>query len=91
MAWRSIQCWDYTFTQAANLHVTLGFDNCRAAIPYAASEHGSIDVIHTDQAECNPRGTTQIYEQRSDVPLRYEHNQSDRVILTGNFMRPSKS
>ena len=47
-----IQCWGYTLTQAANLHVMLGYGNCRyfeQPSPYPAFEHGSLDVIRTDR------------------------------------------
>jgi L-alanine-DL-glutamate epimerase-like enolase superfamily enzyme len=46
-----VQCWGYTLTQAANLHVMLGFGNCtyfEQPAPYPAFEYGSIDVIRTD-------------------------------------------
>jgi len=47
-----IQCWGYTLTQAANLHVMLGYGNCRyfeQPSPYPAFEHGSLDVLRTDK------------------------------------------
>jgi L-alanine-DL-glutamate epimerase-like enolase superfamily enzyme len=47
-----IQCWGYTLTQAANLHVMLGYSNCRyfeQPSPYPAFEYGSLDVIRTDK------------------------------------------
>jgi L-alanine-DL-glutamate epimerase-like enolase superfamily enzyme len=46
-----VQCWGYTLTQAANLHVMLGFANCtyfEQPSPYPAFEYGSLDVIRTD-------------------------------------------
>jgi L-alanine-DL-glutamate epimerase-like enolase superfamily enzyme len=47
-----VQCWGYTLTQAANLHVMLGYGNCRyfeQPSPYPAFEYGSLDVIRTDK------------------------------------------
>ncbi|HTN98884.1 MAG TPA: enolase C-terminal domain-like protein, partial [Nordella sp.] len=47
-----IQCWGYTLTQAANLHVMLAYDNCtyfEQPVPYPAFEYGSHDVIRTDK------------------------------------------
>ena len=46
-----LQCWGYTLTQAANLHLMLARPNCRyfeQPVPYAAFEAGSLDVIRTD-------------------------------------------
>lgn len=46
-----IQCWGYTLTQAANLHLMLAYDNCtyfEQPIPFEPYEHGAIDVIRTD-------------------------------------------
>ena len=46
-----IQSWGYTLTQAANLHVMLGHENCdffEQPVPYSAFEYGSLDVIRTD-------------------------------------------
>lgn len=46
-----VQCWGYTLTQAANLHVMLAYGNCRyfeQPSPYPAFEYGSTDVIRTD-------------------------------------------
>ena len=46
-----IQCWGYTLTQAANLHVMLAYSNCtyfEQPVPYAAFEYGSTNVIRTD-------------------------------------------
>lgn len=46
-----VQCWGYTLTQAANLHVMLAFRNCtyfEQPSPYPAFEYGSHDVIRTD-------------------------------------------
>jgi len=47
-----VQCWGYTLTQVANLHVMLAFGNCtyfEQPAPYPAFEYGSIDVIRTDK------------------------------------------
>ena len=47
-----VQCWGYTLTQAANLHVMLAFGNCtyfEQPAPYPAFEYGSLDVIRTDK------------------------------------------
>jgi L-alanine-DL-glutamate epimerase-like enolase superfamily enzyme len=47
-----IQCWGYTLTQAANLHVMLGYRNCtyfEQPVPYPAFEYGATEVIRTDQ------------------------------------------
>jgi L-alanine-DL-glutamate epimerase-like enolase superfamily enzyme len=47
-----VQCWGYTLTQAANLHVMLAYRNCdyfEQPVPYPAFEHGAIDVIRTDK------------------------------------------
>ena len=47
-----IQCWGYTLTQAANLHVMLAYRNCtyfEQPVPYAAFEYGATDVIRTDK------------------------------------------
>jgi L-alanine-DL-glutamate epimerase-like enolase superfamily enzyme len=46
-----LQCWGYTLTQAANLHVMLAFTNCRyfeQPAPYPAFEYGALDVIRPD-------------------------------------------
>jgi L-alanine-DL-glutamate epimerase-like enolase superfamily enzyme len=46
-----LQCWGYTLTQAANLHLMLARANCsyfEQPVPYAAFEAGSFDVIRTD-------------------------------------------
>ncbi len=47
-----LQCWGYTLTQAANLHVMQAFSNCgwfEQPAPYAAFEYGSQDVIRPDR------------------------------------------
>jgi len=47
-----VQCWGYTLTQAANLHVMLAHRNCtyfEQPVPYQAFEHGVTDVIRTDR------------------------------------------
>jgi L-alanine-DL-glutamate epimerase-like enolase superfamily enzyme len=47
-----IQCWGYTLTQAANLHVMLAYKNCsyfEQPVPYSAFEYGATDVIRTDK------------------------------------------
>jgi L-alanine-DL-glutamate epimerase-like enolase superfamily enzyme len=52
-----LQCWGYTLTQAANLHVMLAYPNCRyfeQPAPYPAFEYGALDVIRPD-AEGNVR------------------------------------
>ncbi len=46
-----LQCWGYTLTQAANLHVMLAHTNCRyfeQPAPYPAFEYGALDVIRPD-------------------------------------------
>lgn len=46
-----LQCWGYTLTQAANLHVMLAYANCtyfEQPAPYPSFEHGALDVIRTD-------------------------------------------
>jgi L-alanine-DL-glutamate epimerase-like enolase superfamily enzyme len=46
-----LQCWGYTLTQAANLHLMLAYDNCgyfEQPVPYSAYEYGSLDMIRTD-------------------------------------------
>lgn len=46
-----LQCWGYTLTQAANLHLMLARGNCtyfEQPVPYPAFEAGSLDVIRTD-------------------------------------------
>jgi L-alanine-DL-glutamate epimerase-like enolase superfamily enzyme len=46
-----LQCWGYTLTQAANLHLMLAYANCtyfEQPSPYPAFEHGALDVIRTD-------------------------------------------
>ena len=46
-----IQCWGYTLTQAANLHVMLAYRNCtyfEQPSPTRSFEYGSHDVIRTD-------------------------------------------
>lgn len=46
-----VQCWGYTLTQAANLHLMLANDNCKyfeQAVPFEPYEFGSLDVIRTD-------------------------------------------
>jgi L-alanine-DL-glutamate epimerase-like enolase superfamily enzyme len=52
-----LQCWGYTLTQAANLHLMLAYANCRyfeQPAPYPAFEYGALDVIRPD-AEGNVR------------------------------------
>ena len=47
-----IQCWGYTLTQAANLHVMLAYPNClyfEQPVPYTSFEYGAVDVIRTDR------------------------------------------
>jgi L-alanine-DL-glutamate epimerase-like enolase superfamily enzyme len=47
-----IQCWGYTLTQAANLHVMLAYRNCtyfEQPVPYAVFEYGATNVIRTDK------------------------------------------
>jgi L-alanine-DL-glutamate epimerase-like enolase superfamily enzyme len=47
-----IQCWGYTLTQAANLHLMLAYGNCtyfEQPMPFEPYEYGSIDVIRTDK------------------------------------------
>ena len=47
-----VQCWGYTLTQAANLHVMLAYRNCtyfEQPVPYTAFEYGAQDVIRTDK------------------------------------------
>ncbi len=46
-----IQCWGYTLTQAANLHMMLAYRNCtyfEQPVPYPAFEYGATNVIRTD-------------------------------------------
>jgi L-alanine-DL-glutamate epimerase-like enolase superfamily enzyme len=46
-----LQCWGYTLTQAANLHLMLAHRNCtyfEQPVPYPAFEHGVRDAIRTD-------------------------------------------
>jgi L-alanine-DL-glutamate epimerase-like enolase superfamily enzyme len=46
-----LQCWGYTLTQAANLHLMQAFTNCgwfEQPAPYPAFEYGSLDVIRPD-------------------------------------------
>ena len=46
-----LQCWGYTLTQAANLHLMLGYGNCRyfeQPSPYPVFEYGSHTPIRTD-------------------------------------------
>jgi L-alanine-DL-glutamate epimerase-like enolase superfamily enzyme len=46
-----VQCWGYTLTQAANLHLMLANHNCtyfEQAVPFGPYEFGSLDVIRTD-------------------------------------------
>lgn len=46
-----LQCWGYTLTQAANLHVMLAYTNCtyfEQPAPYPSFEYGALDVIRTD-------------------------------------------
>jgi L-alanine-DL-glutamate epimerase-like enolase superfamily enzyme len=52
-----LQCWGYTLTQAANLHLMLACANCRyfeQPAPYPAFEYGALDVIRPN-AEGNVR------------------------------------
>ncbi|WP_342643316.1 mandelate racemase/muconate lactonizing enzyme family protein [Rhodoligotrophos ferricapiens] len=47
-----LQCWGYTLTQAANLHLMLAYRNCdffEQPTPYPAFEYGALDVIRTDR------------------------------------------
>jgi L-alanine-DL-glutamate epimerase-like enolase superfamily enzyme len=53
-----LQCWGYTLTQAANLHVMLAYANCRffeQPAPYPAFEYGALDVIRPD-----PEGNVRV-------------------------------
>jgi L-alanine-DL-glutamate epimerase-like enolase superfamily enzyme len=46
-----LQCWGYTLSQAANLHLMLAYDNCtyfEQPAPYPPFEYGSLDVIRPD-------------------------------------------
>jgi L-alanine-DL-glutamate epimerase-like enolase superfamily enzyme len=46
-----LQCWGYTLTQAANLHLMLAANNCtyfEQPIPFEPYEYGAIDTIRTD-------------------------------------------
>jgi L-alanine-DL-glutamate epimerase-like enolase superfamily enzyme len=46
-----VQCWGYTLTQAANLHLMLAYDNCtyfEQAVPVEPYEFGSLNFIRTD-------------------------------------------
>ena len=47
-----VQCWGYTLTQAANLHVMLAYKNCtyfEQPVPYPAFEYGAANVNRTDK------------------------------------------
>ncbi len=47
-----LQCWGYTLTQAANLHVMLARPNCgwfEQPVPYPAFEYGVANPIRTDR------------------------------------------
>ncbi|HSU04329.1 MAG TPA: mandelate racemase/muconate lactonizing enzyme family protein [Acetobacteraceae bacterium] len=47
-----LQCWGYTLTQAANLHLMLGQPNCtwfEQPLPYDSFEFGAQQVIRTDR------------------------------------------
>jgi L-alanine-DL-glutamate epimerase-like enolase superfamily enzyme len=47
-----VQCWGYTLTQAANLHLMLAYDNCtyfEQAVPFGPYEYGSLNFIRTDK------------------------------------------
>jgi L-alanine-DL-glutamate epimerase-like enolase superfamily enzyme len=47
-----LQCWGYTLTQAANLHLMLAYENCtyfEQPAPYPAFEYGSLNTIRTDK------------------------------------------
>jgi L-alanine-DL-glutamate epimerase-like enolase superfamily enzyme len=47
-----LQCWGYTLTQAANLHVMLARPNCgwfEQPVPYPAFEYGVGNPIRTDR------------------------------------------
>jgi L-alanine-DL-glutamate epimerase-like enolase superfamily enzyme len=49
-----LQCWGYTLTQAASLHLMLARSNCSSfeqPVPYPAFEAGSLDVIRTDHED----------------------------------------
>jgi L-alanine-DL-glutamate epimerase-like enolase superfamily enzyme len=46
-----LQCWGYTLTQAANLHLMLARPNCtyfEQPVPYLPFEHGCTNPIRTD-------------------------------------------
>ncbi len=46
-----VQCWGYTLTQAANLHLMLGYGNCsyfEQPSPYPVFEYGTHTPIRTD-------------------------------------------
>lgn len=75
-----IQCWGYTLTQAANLHLMLAYDNCtyfEQPIPFEPYEHGAIDVIRTDsggyvQAPTGPGlGVRMDWEAVKDATFLY--------------------
>jgi L-alanine-DL-glutamate epimerase-like enolase superfamily enzyme len=47
-----LQCWGYTLSQAANLHLMLAYENCtyfEQPAPYPAFEYGSLNWIRTDK------------------------------------------
>ena len=47
-----LQCWGYTLTQAANLHLMLAYPNCtyfEQPVPYPAFEYGAMNPIRTDR------------------------------------------
>lgn len=47
-----LQCWGYTLSQAANLHLMLAYENCtyfEQPAPYPAFEYGSLNSIRTDR------------------------------------------
>ena len=46
-----VQCWGYTLSQAANLHLILAYPNCdyfEQPVDYEPYEYGAIHVIRTD-------------------------------------------
>ena len=83
-----VQCWGYTLTQAANLHLMLAYDNCtyfEQAVPFGPYEFGSLNFIRTDKQGYvhAPSGTGLGIEVDWDAIkkssfLSYEINSKDR-------------
>ena len=97
-----LQCWGYTLTQAANLHVMLAYGNCtyfEQPAPYPAFEYGTDDVIRTDARASSTRrrgrgwGSRRLEggEEGDDFKLRGAEENLNSRNLRKNVSRETSS